>query len=781
MSIEFYSASDNPFFTSNQLKPIYHRSLSSGRANIKYDNIIIVTEDTPLFPLLSHSFVRVLNRERKLLIAVDLAHVEHINPQQISSDGTNTLNQSGDSSETYLKPPSSLVTTFRSIEFYKKDTFDKLGSVNDTFSPISYPEASRSDMRQIRLDFENLRISNPVNPGSRSLKIGQLYNSNDLEAFKFLIMSPDMDYPEENEMIILNLLFDDTENGVNIFDTSTFNIRASVWPEHWKINTGQSGLTDINTPEVKESSIEPLLNVISIPTAKFPSDTAPSITSEKYPFWNMLGIYKVFEGTSEAERGSKNRYRYDFNRVELAIFNNYTQITDHSGIDAEDLRIDEEYFYNMDYSHKSSEDHLLWETDEGTAGNSWVPFTAGGYVDISAIGDRIRHKLENDLDEGRNYIQSNYDLRFSQGSDDDGLGYFVWSDWEYTNILIDYDDSEKITSNTTIKSNPGDQDEQYFRVELGRKGGRDKAFVLDFIKTNSTFEYNLKLDILLNRKVFKGDILKYEILIDSLSVDNKFYIDIEYYNTGLSGSTSFLSSAQTIFNSNQTEDFNRWHKVEIPLNLIEGKYIKYIVFRGEESNSVLGRCLAYFNEIQILNIVDQFNGRQFVSTINYSRNEIKDNTDPHGPEFSQAYKPLVLLVGYLSDRFGNIVDHKISSATVDDIFDDQDNNIDNILKWFISVHSLPYSRFLNKVAIFYGIPKTLEYSPGLFIGPEPGGTFNIERASLFPTNAMDFILSYSTDDWESGNINDPVTGFVDYSELGYKAWALQLRSKYVEI
>jgi len=781
MSIEFYTNAENPYFTDEPTRPSYHRALSSGLSNVEYDNLVIVTEDTPLFPLLSHSYLRIRNRERKVLLAVDLSHVEHLNPQLLASDGTNTTNQSGDSNETFLNPPSSLVPCFRPIEFYKKDSFDRLGIVKDYFSPISYPEPSLFDMRQIRLDFGILRTNNGTNPGGKSLKYGSLFSSSDSDAFKFLVVSSDIDYPEENEMTRLNNLFELTENGVVIFDIGLGGTRNAVWPQNWKIQRGQSGLTNLNTPEVKDSLFHPVFKSVSIPTNKFLTDVQPSITSETYPFWNMLGVYRVFEGTSEAERGAKSRYRYDHNRVTIATFNSYPKITNHNNISSTIFTLNENYFYDMEYTHKSSDDFLLWESDQGTAGNQWFPFIAGGYIDIADIGDKVRHKFVNDFMSGRDFKNSNYDIRISQGAQDIGDGFFIWDNWQYSSQLIPYSSEEIYSSNFTIQGNPGDQDEQYFRIELGRKGGRGIAYVVDFIKQNATFNYNLKLDILINRKVFKGDLLKYEILVDSMSADNKFYLDIEYYNTGLSGSTSFLSSLISIFNPSNTSDPNKWTKIEVPLDQIEGKYIKYIVFRSSESNGQLGRCVGYFNEIQLLNIMDQFNGRQFISNVNYGRQAIKDNTDPHSGIYSQAYKPIVMLVGYLSDRLGNIVDHKISAVQIDQEFDNPGNGDDSDLKWFISTHVIPYSRFLKKVSIFYGIPKTMQVALNEMVGPNPGGRLDIERAYLLPTNSLDFILSYSTEDWNGGNIYDPIDSFIDYTNLGYKSWAVQLRSKYVEV
>ena len=96
---------------------------------------------------------------------------------------------------------------------------------------------------------------------------------------------------------------------------------------------------------------------------------------------------------------------------------------------------------------------------------------------------------------------------------------------------------------------------------------------------------------------------------------------------------------------------------------------------------------------------------------------------------------------------------------------------------------------LKEIRFFVGLPKTLfNLGDSKWHGPEPGGSLEVERMFLYPMADLNFVASYSTDKKSAlGNpmtlakLDLPYDNFIEYDKLGYKAWALQVGSRFIPL
>lgn len=812
MSIEFRYRNFNPFFIDSLGDVLWNRALPDGKQNIRFNTLIVIKEDSPLFPLHAVSFTRVTNRERKMLLVTDIGGEGHFNPSQGSEDGLGILKQQGLPDQTHNEPPFAIVPIWPCIEQWKKITNDAPSSTGPSYlySPVFHPEATRDDIRNMRAFHHHFRVSNSFSPSSRALKTGLnftkydritdrtvrilnapgLFPITELSQFLFLYMAPDMDYPQENEMFTFNNAFDSTTtravNDGNVEEPDNFSLIGPLQPADDVV---------AKVPQVISSSVFPTnQKVVSLPTIQS-TDTNPGPLDPNWTLWNAQGVYFRVIGTPHHFRDNPTRYRHDFNRQ--TNFGGASVSTSSSGVTALTFNEDEDYFQDTEYSQKSEASNFdRWETDNATGQVTWSLFETTGRVPFVA-GALVRHRFDQLLDR---IVPSKYNMRYNQGTLDSGLGYFLWDDWQDgQDALIDYfaetvDISPVIAMRTSLDDPTFTEDEKFI-IELGRKGGREDAYKIKFHKTASQ-DIDITVGDPIDRLVYKGDLFKYELLVDSLSVDDFFYIDIEYYDSGTSGSTSLL---QTILSdvtdspSNLVIRRNEWFKITIPLDDIEGKYIKHIHFRSEENLSPLGICTAYFNEVQIINNLDMYNGKQFISCFNYRRVGLGENTIAP-PGGGSQWRPIVGIIPIFVDpNTGDPVEWHFSGNIVNESIEPFDSvasglGTDDSFKWWTNQHTLRYSALLKEVIFFVGIPKTLELIPTEWHGPEPGGSFEVERMFLYPMCDINFVASYSTDEHSPTNnpmnltqLDEPYNDFINYDVLGFKAWAMQLTARYFDI
>jgi hypothetical protein len=813
MSIEFRYRNINPYFVDFLHDVVWNRMLSHGMQNMRFNSPVVIKEDSPTFPLHAFSFMKVTNRERKLIIAADIGGENHSIDADITSlDGLNIKNQQGASNETFSDPPFAIVPIWPCIELWKKIT-SAAGSLDFLYSVVEHPEANRDDIRNMRSFHDEFRVSNTSNPVSaKSLRYGINFSKFDrtlnrsirlLNAptilpptninplFLNLYMAPDMDYPQENEMIVENNDFNSVTNRV-------INDGDVDEPDGFFLSGPLQSADDVlaKVPQVIDSLVLTLpdLRVLKIPTIES-SDTQPLDTTDpNWALWNNQGISFRVEGTPPYLRDNPTRYRHDFNRDGLA---NVVYVST-TNVAALSFSPEDDYFQDTEYSQKSEpSNYERWESDNGTGGSVFTIFDSGGLTPFVS-GAVIRHTFNQTLDR---IVPARYDMRYNQGTYNSTFGHFLWDNWADGNdTLIDYfaettDISPTISMRTSL-DNPTFTEYEKFVIELGRKGGREKAYKLKFRKTG-THDIDITVGNSIDRKIYKGDLLKYEILIDSLSLDGFCYLDIEYYDAGTSGSTSLLQDfPNNVVTEVQIERVNEWFKVTIPLDLIEGKYIKHIHFRSESNQSALGISTMYFNEVQIINVLDMFNGRQFVSCFNYRRVGLGPNIiDPPLPSIHQ-WRPFVSLITIFADPItGDPVNFYSSGTIINESVEPFDSvtvvspilGTDERFKWWTSQHTIRFSSLLKEVIFFIGIPKTL-VSGGNTHGPQPGNSFEIERMFLYPMCDLSFVASYSTET-DSPN-NNPMTlvaldaeydNFIPYNPLGYKAWAVESSGRFVHI
>ena len=808
MSIEFRYRSINPYYVSDQKDVIWNIAKDNGISNIRFNNTIIVTADISSIPLHAISFVRITNRERKIIIATDIGHVKHNNESVDSQDDLSIKNQEGSSWETFNKPPSTIIPIIPVIENWKKITSNSYGRLDRQFSPVGYPDASRSDMRVMRLNHGSFRVSNSYNPNGYAIKYGtELFNYIEnagtrccilrgtgpvSDNFNFLIMPPDMDYPEGSQLFP-NYTFDDTYE-------VTIGVSQKFWPTGLSIAGPLNVLsqTTNNTPYIEDETFSyfgsHVEKVVKIPANEL-TEVFPGMSDPSASFYNFVGIYKKFEGTAPGLRSNESRYRHRIAKGypdydDMTSWTGVTVVNTNSGVDSLSFFGDDDYFSDIEYSAISDDDYTRWQTDNGTSQSIWSVFNADGTSQYNT-SSLIRHYF----DESQKYVSAKYDLRRTQGAEDSSAGYFKWLDWEDDlNYSVDYYNSTKEVSpvfyqrlqSATMRGN------QKFIVELGRKGSRGRAYKLKFNKNSESFSIDITVGNAINRLVYKGDILKYEVLVDKTSVDKKIYVDLEYYDSGQTGNTSYMSGLVSTFDSEWTEKDNYWNKVHIDIpSAMYGKYIKHIHFVSSESSAVNGNCLFYINEVQILNVIDLFNGRQFLSAMNFRRRSWMNTTRPQDVNMSIFSYPFITLIGSIVDGNGDPVKNEYSTSFIDNGQDspnyypyDYESNsagYDDKTKWKVSHHSVEFNNFLQDVIIFIGCYKTEEYESGKWRGPNLGSILEVERFCLYPTSDLHFVVSYSTDNWTGGDIEDTYDTFIDYDELAWKAWALEVSGKYFDV
>lgn len=800
MSIECFYKNTNPFFISDIKQILWNRTLSSGNQNTRFTDFVVITEDHPLKPLHTVSFLRVKNRERKVLAVCDIGGASHTNPNQSSVDGLNINNQQGLASETYNYPPFALCPILPCIEQWKKVTYDAPGSgaVSDRmFSPIEHPASTRDDMRLIRAYYSAFRISASFSPTSKALSYGNVFINKNLHAFivpsanspsySFLYMFPDMDFPEENELIISNNTFD-------TFASVPLSVGSVNWPTGFEISADltSSERTTTNTPSVITSPIFPTnQKILRCPTANFSNEAFPGNSDVAAGYWNLLGLVKRYKGTPHYKRSNATRYRHDFNL--LANWTGIVVSTTSSGVSNLTFDFAADYMQDVEYEVQSDNDYLNWETDQATS--NFIPFQSNGTTPFVS-GAKIRHRRDQSFG---NSVPAKYNMRYNQGAVATGFGYFLWNDWVTgSDFLVDYyAETEDLSPLMNMRASLGNGTQEKFIINLGRIGARGNAYRFKFHKTSSSYSIDTIIGNVLNRQVYEGDMLKYEVLVDSISPDNKVYLDIEYYNSGVAGATSLLSTLvpADIWKSEYTLKKNNWYKVTIPFpSAMNGKFIKNIRFRAIGNNATLGICRFYISEVQIINLLDCFNGRQFISSTNLRRVELGNTTLPQDSFANQNWRPFIGIVGVMEDPvtgntgFFNIYGNVINESTFP--FDSVVSGLgtDSRYKWFNVQMTIPYSAFLKEIIYLVTVPKTYQYSSGKWSGPQAGGSLDIERTYLYPTGCLDFVLSYSTDATQITSnplsqldLDKPYNNPVDYDDVGFKAFALKLTSKYFDV
>lgn len=828
MAIEFKYEVSNPFYVDNLSDAVWNVALAGGLANIRTDNIILVNADVLSKPLHGCTFIRIINRERKILVAADLGFTAHSNPTNIAEDGLGITNQLGASWQTYNKPPTALVPIIPCIEQWKKVAIVGYGVIDRQFSPVAHPSASRFDMRQMRLNHSIFRAANSFNPSTYALKYGEtLYSYQEVtglrkcvmlmggqpmyngqthgldgryDMFNFLVMPPDMDYPETSQLFPNN----------DFADTYVVFLGGvqKLWPTGIEIagplNAGERTVS--NTPYVENATFwynGSLTEEIIKVTANNKTEIMPVIDDPMRSIFNLTGFYKRFAGTAPALRVNNSRYRFRRSLQEpdyddMPSWAGVTVTTNNSGVSSATFTgYNTDYFSDIEYSSKSDNtNYAYWETDNGTSQTSWQMFGADGTIayNVSAL---IRHHLKPGVG---NVASAKYKFRYNQGAVDTNVSYFKWLGWaDGSDYLVDYDsNTENITpvvyERTQIASMRGSQ---VMFAQFGQKGSRGPAYKMKFIKSSVSHSVDVIVGDAINRLIYKGDVLKYEVLVDAISVDRKVYLDVEYYNAGQSGATSLMSSSISVWDATWTQKDNKWYKVSVEFPAaMYGKYIKYIHFRSSDSNSVKGDCLYYINEVQIINLIDMFNGRQFLSALNFRRRGWAETDLAHDPGMELFSYPFISVIAIIDDGAGNTSEFYYSPLYIDSNPDNNASNeyhpfdwtsnglgYDDKTKWITGLHAIPFNNFIKEIIVFVGCFKTFEISAGKYVGPRAGGTLEAERFFFYPMSDLSFVSTYSTDDWDGGDIdNDAFDSFIDYQDaLGWKAWALQLRSKYFSV
>ena len=764
--IEFRYNNFNPYYVADMNDALLHRARGFGRANVRFDELTLVAEDLPTYPQHTTTFLNIINRERKVLVGVDLQLDSHDTPSIAALDQTGSLNQSGGPLETYTTThPSAFGPIVACQEQWKKLSFDALGVIKQADSLVTHPKATIAEVRNIQDNIHDyFRAGYGLSPTSSALKYSNLFST---VGYTYLIMPPDMDYPEKGTLLPNNT-FDDTSDSPSLPP-------IVQWPDdftvEWPLQAGDRA--QANTPEVLPSSIYGQFDVVKIKAAdlQLEEDNKPVLSDPERPCWWLLGVSYKFEGTAPTLRDNTPRYRYDHNLSEFSTWLGLSKVVNISGATLNVFEPSDEYFMDVKYDKKSDADHTRWSSS--LSGGAWTAFDVGGTT-VYDTDKIIRHFYDPSVGD---YVPSHYKVRTTQGCDVSGT--YAWLDWlvESAEYVVDYTLNNKFSSSVPFRTRPaGGGDPTKFWTQFGTQGSRDNAYKIDIVKTSATFDFDVIIEDPIDRLVYKGDLLKYEVLVDSLSVDRKVYLDIEYYDSGVTGSTSMLSALipTVIFDSSYTAYENRWHKVVIPLDGIEGKYIKNIIFRADESNSYLGRLIYYITEVQIMNVVDMFNGRQVMLSSQFSRHGLEDTDNT--PLEAGYYLPVAGIVSQRVDGNGDIIEEDISQVYLDNTFDVPATGTDTELKWHHSLHTLNYSQYLKDITIFFGLYKTMVIggSTGTdWAGPKAGGSVELERLFLYSMSDIDCVYSYCTE--ASGG------GYIDYENVGYKAWAAKLRSLFIEV
>ncbi len=746
--IEFYYNELCPFFMVNEF---WKRAESSGNANMLFYDKQIAREITALYNFHSFNFIKVINRSNKILIRTDIAGSLHDDPTLPANDGTGTRNQEGTAVETSNSPPFSWGLLWPLMERYKSIHLNQYSeSDQETFdkSIFSYPSINQEEARKIRESFNQARESDGGNPGSYSYSLNHNNIMSNYGTWpKKLMMAPDSDYKDGN--LFENYDFTGTSSAVPGMGVSK--------PNKWNLQFDILDTTNAQfCPKLETTNGQ---QVVSI---KSGYDNINSLDVNPQ-FWDWYGIYQNYICTPhwKRENSSPSRYRHEFSSLSGESIINHP---DNTGFDNEFFDISENYFWNMVYKSDSISHTELWETDRNTDEELWFNFDNDGTVsDSYGSTTKIRHEFGDPVTEPSLFKQyfSRFNARTRKKDNN-------WYDWEYLDVAISEDTPLGISPNFFL----GEVDSPtIYEFQMGQRGGRGKSFVLSLEKENTSCFLSKYIDIsdLDNRKIYSGDWFQYEINIDSSSVDNNFGIRL-----GLVENKSDLDSEisyTTIISSNSIND---WEKVHIDLSEYVGKFVRRIEFVFSSSNSTVGKCLAYFNEVQFINNYEKFSGRQFMISARYKTDNLES---PVGNIKTDYNKPHFKFSAKLEDQFGNTT-YKLLDMHY---FGESNSQKFTWIKGAIQIpaeHNL--SEIIVGVGIYKNIPSVVESE---LIGPygtvDNGGSLKIERLSLEPTSRLYLAGIYSLD---TGNGNDDFgsNNFIPIESFGWKAWALQILAKYFE-
>lgn len=782
VGIEFYYHTSPPFWELNS--EYWRRAEASGNANICFANSEIVRELTPLYPLHTYNFIKVINRTNKTLIRVDIGGVAHQNENDISNDGLNIRNQEGPGRETYDAPPFGIAPLWYPIERYKKEhkvmtgnQKEDYGSNNASFFGSSLP--TRDMARAVRIWYQQNRIGDASNPGGHSLSVHE-YMPNFGDWPRVLEMSPDQDYPDGN-------LFENGEFNGSTYQPYPTSWPGLYWPEKWIIESNIPSQNSNSTyvPSHQKYFPYPYLGLgVWENTVKIATGNDLDYPSQNLALWDSHGIYQKWQGTQPWAREANNKPRCrhmftSFSGVTINDSDSRGNVTDNVTNQVFDLQ--EDYFWNVAYSNRSTQSYQLWETNR-TVDGTWFFFDSDGTINYNQnVGASIRHTLGDPANDPA-YKQhfSRYTVRWRQAVDNN------WSDWnQIANSILVPEDSPVITlpvwSVQAASANPTSKVQ--YQVQMGNVGGRGKAYKVKFTKSNpsASFIRHIADSNIYNRRIYKGDIFQYEVLLDESSVDGNFYIDLEIASNKVESDSNndIISNYVTIAVPTRR---NMWEKVQVDLSQFEGMYIRKVVFKFFSSNANTGSCLCYFNEVQILNQMTRWLGRQFLFSARLATKNITAASFTN-----DAHKPAVRFYMRCIDQTGlEYYSLTTMRVSVDNLLSWTGGvqgglDADNPWFWIRSIIQIPYDPNCVEIGIGLFVYRKLSNPDGsIWFGPNSGGELHIERMWLEPTSRMYFMGSYSTDNAPSQGDAFGGNNFIQVDTFGWKAWALQLRSRYFQ-
>jgi len=249
----------------------------------------------------------------------------------------------------------------------------------------------------------------------------------------------------------------------------------------------------------------------------------------------------------------------------------------------------------------SSEDQDGWEYYDGA---EWQTVGVNG-VDISSSDVDIRYTLQDNIPDG--FYRYRYGILKTNN-------YRQATDYLDSNISGWQVESANLSPTMPSGTIPQDisESEVYPFVEICSLTSAESAYRLELVKEDyDVLSYKLDQSDPIDEVCYDGDILMYDICIDSLSIDPE----------GFGVSVTFTDDTECKIPCGIVE-CNVWKHIEVDLSSYAGKTYRDIRFRHDYQVEDYGYCGACFDNVKIMQNIDRLKGRQFLVKFDHLNHEV---------------------------------------------------------------------------------------------------------------------------------------------------------------